>query len=461
MAENLPTRAPDARSLWSEILRTALLAWPVVLAQLAIVGMNLVDTVLAGRVSAQILGEVAIGSAVWGVLLLWLIGTMMAVAPAVSTARGAQRPDLLADTLCQALYLGAIVVLVALLVAPSLPLLMRTMRVDASLIPGATNFVHGVLWGAPALTWYIALQKFCEGMGRTRPGLYFSGISLLLLIPLCFALLNGAWGLPRYLAFGAGLATAIVHWFSAIGMTIYVYLQFAEVGALRRWSRPKFDQIKALAGVGVPIAVTILMEAGLFYSVLLLMSRFGTNWVAAHAVAINVASIAFMMPLGLANAVTVRTGFARGQDDPAGERLAGVAGICLCLLTQALSASVMLLFALPIASLYLPHDLPVAMMAAQFLFLAAIFQFPDGVQAVCNGALRGMQDTKVPMLLTMIAYWVLGFPLAYGLAFVYGFGPQGLWYGFILGLSAAMVLLGARFWRLTRVPTLRRDAGRT
>lgn len=456
MARNSPvvTQAQSAqgRKLGREILRTAQLAWPVVLAQLAIVGMNLVDTVLAGRVSAQILGEVAIGSAVWGVLLLWLIGTMMAVAPAVSSARGAQRPELLADTLCQAIYLGIIVVLVALLVAPLLPFLMQTLRVDASLIPGAMSFVHGVLWGAPALTWYIALQKFCEGMGRTRPGLYFSGIGLLLLMPLCFALLNGAWGLPRYLAFGAGLATAIVHWFCAIGMTIYVYRQFAELDILRRWSRPKFDQIKALAGVGVPIAVTILMEAGLFYSVLLLMSRFGTQWVAAHAVAINVASIAFMMPLGLANAVTVRTGFARGQNDLAGQWLAGIAGISLCLMTQALSASVMLLFALPIASLYLPNDLPVAMMAAQFLFLAAIFQFPDGVQAVCNGALRGMQDTKVPMLLTMIAYWALGFPLAYGLAFFYGFGPQGLWYGFILGLSAAMCLLGARFWRLTRAP---------
>ena len=456
-----PISTVTERRLWSEIIRTARLAWPVVLAQLAIVGMNLVDTVLAGQVSAQILGEVAIGSAVWGVLLLWLIGTMMSVAPAVSSGRGAARNEVLADILCQALYLGAIVVALALAVAPLLPLLMQKMKVDPSLIPGATSFVHGVLWGAPALTCYIALQKFCEGMGRTRPGLYFSGIGLILLMPLCFALLNGAWGFPRLLSFGAGLATATVYWVSAIGMSIYVYVQFAEIGALRRWSRPKFDQIKALASVGVPIAVTILMEAGLFYSVLLLMSRFGTNWVAAHAVAINVASIAFMMPLGLANAVTVRTGFAHGQADLAGERLAGVAGICLCLLTQAVSASVMLLFAGPIAQLYLPNDLPVAMMAAQFLFLAAIFQFPDGVQAVCNGALRGMQDTKIPMLLTLIAYWALGFPLAYSLAFVYGFGPQGLWYGFILGLSAAMVLLGERFLRLTRVRSPQPDAGRT
>ena len=473
-----PADAEPARTLASEIKKTAHLAWPVILGQLAIVGMNLVDTILAGRISSQILAEVAIGSAVWGTALLWIIGTMMAVSPAVSSLRGkmrddpsaalaarpastsaalAARPastsaeDQLADTVTQALYLGLLVVLVVLILAPLGPHLMHAMKVEPSLIPGATAFLHGILWGAPALTWYICLQKFCEGMGRTKPGLYFSVAGLMLLIPLCYALLNGHFGMPRLLAQGAGVATAIVMWVNAIVITIYVRYQFKAQGVLRRFSRPNFKHIGALASVGVPIAITILMEAGLFYAVLLLMSRFGKDWVAAHSVAINIASIAFMMPLGLANAVTVRAGFAHGRNDVAGMRLAGVAGICLCLATQAISASIMLLFALPIANLYLPHDPAVAIVAAKLLFLAAIFQFPDGVQAISNGALRGLHDTRWPMILTSIAYWGLGFPLAHQLAFGSQFGPTGLWYGFIMGLSAASVLLTVRFFRLTRV----------
>ncbi len=450
-----PVDAEPARTLSSEVKKTAHLAWPVILGQLAIVGMNLVDTILAGRISSQILAEVAIGSAVWGTALLWIIGTMMAVSPAISALRGkmqdgADTQSQLADTVSQALYMGLFVLLMVLIIAPMGPLLMRAMKVEPSLIPGATQFLHGILWGAPALTWYMCLQKFCEGMGRTKPGLYFSVAGLLLLIPLCYALLNGHFGMPRLLAHGAGLATAIVMWVNAIVITIYVRVQFKTQGVLRRFTRPDFKRIRELAAVGVPIAITILMEAGLFYAVLLLMSRFGKDWVAAHSVAINVASIAFMLPLGLANAVTVRAGFAHGRGDVAGMRLAGVAGICLCLATQAISASIMLLFALPIANLYLPHEPAVAIVAAKLLFLAAIFQFPDGVQAVSNGALRGLQDTRWPMVLTSIAYWALGFPLAYQLAFNTKFGPAGLWYGFIMGLSAASVLLTMRFFRRTR-----------
>jgi multidrug resistance protein, MATE family len=504
--ECAPEDAEPARTLASEIKKTAHLAWPVILAQLAIVGMNLVDTILAGRISSQILAEVAIGSAIWGTSLLWIIGTMMAVSPEVSGLRGKSLASsdtakmtlassdtakmtlassdtakmtlassdtakmtlassdrasvtsnkLLANTLMQALYLGLLVLITVLVVAPLAPHLMRVLKVDATLIPGASAFLYGILWGAPALTWSMCLQKFCEGMGRTKPGLYVSVAGLVLLIPLCYALLDGHFGMPRLLAQGAGIATAIVMWFNALTMTIYVRVQFKSVGALRQWTLPDFKHIRALAAVGVPIAITILMEAGLFYAVLLLMSRFGKDWVAAHSVAINVASIAFMMPLGLANAVTVRAGFAHGRGDRAGERLAGVSGICLCLATQAISAVVMLLFALPIANLYLPHEPAVALVTAKLLFLAAIFQFPDGVQAISNGALRGLRDTRWPMILTSIAYWGLGFPLAHQLAFATKFGPTGLWYGFILGLSAAAVFLTVRFFRLTRVSPHRR-----
>jgi multidrug resistance protein, MATE family len=442
-------------TLLSEIKLTARLAWPAIIGQLAIVGMNLIDTVLAGRVSAQVLAEVGLGSAIWGCALLMIFGVMMAVSSETSNLRGKIERGLatnadLASTLIQALYLALLVLAVVFLLAPFARDLLQAVGVKKSLIAGSVQFLHGILWGAPALAWYVCLLKFCEGMGRTKPSLYFSSLGVLLLLPLCYGMLNGKFGFPRWLAFGAGAATAVVFWINAIGLTIYVLIQFKAIAALRKLHAPNFARIRELAGLGVPIAITIMMEAGLFYAVLLLMGRFGRDWVAAHSVAINVASLAFMVPLGLANAVTVRTGFAGGQHDRTGARMAGLSGICICLVTQLFSALIMLLLALPIARLYLPNNPETAVIAAKLLFLAAVFQFPDGIQAISNGALRGLQDTVWPMILTSIAYWGLGFPLAHHLAFSSNYGPMGLWYGFILGLSAAAVLLTARFWVLSR-----------
>jgi len=416
--------------------------------------MNLVDTIAAGRVSAQVLAEVSIGTAMWGIAMLFLIGTMMALSPEISNQRGSQRRDF-AATLAQALYLAMILVVIALLYLSAAPALMRLAGIDATIIPGAMEFLRGIAWGAPALGAYIALLKFCEGMGRPKAGLYFGVAGLLILVPLAFGFVQGAYGLPRWLAYGCGFATAIVHWLNFFGLAIYVFVQFRSVDALRRWPKPDFQRMWTIAKLGLPIAVMILMEAGLFYAVLLLISKFGKNWVAAHTVAINVASLAFMTPLGLAHAVAVRCGFAMGQNDKAGVLRAAKSGWLLCLGSQTISGGLMLSLAIPISALYLPSEPAVTLMAAQLLFLAALFQFPDGIQAVTAGALRGVLDTQIPMLLTAIAYWGLGFPLAYYLAFVAGFGPTGLWYGFILGLTAAALMLPLRFaYVLRRMPNL-------
>ncbi len=441
---------PAARNLLDELRYTLALAWPVVIGQLAIVGMNLVDTVLAGQISAQVLAEVSIGTAIWGASLLWIIGVMMAIAPEISSLRGRQLPALLAPTLAQGLYLAIGVALFAWLLVPISPGLMRILKVEPSLIPGATHFLHGVAWGAPFLAWYVCLQKFCEGMGRPRATFYFSLLGLLVLVPLATGLVLGKFGLPRWEAFGSGLATAIVYGFNAICLTIYVYRQFPAQNALRVWPVIDWRRQRELLAFGVPIAVAILMEAGLFYVVLLLMSRFGKDWVAAHSVALNVASLAFMIPLGLANAVTVRAGYFFGANQWSAVKRSAYAGWLLCLLTQAFSASIMLTLALPIANTYLPNEPAVALMAVKLMFVAALFQFPDGIQVIAAGALRGIKDTRWPMLITSISYWAIGFPLAFHLAFATNFGPRGLWYGFIAGLGAAAILLSLRFVLLTR-----------
>jgi MATE family multidrug resistance protein len=191
------------------------------------------------------------------------------------------------------------------------------------------------------------------------------------------------------------------------------------------------------------------MEAGLFVAAALLIGSLGTTIVAAHQVAINVASVAFMLPLGVAMATTVRVGRAVGRGDADGVRYAGFVGIGMSLLTQTLSCAAMALLPHAIAGWY-TDDAAVAALAARLLLLAAIFQFSDGIQATANGALRGLKDTTVPMVITVLAYWGIGMPLGYWLGFGVGLGAPGIWVGLIAGLSGAALLLFARFARLAR-----------
>jgi MATE family multidrug resistance protein len=204
-----------------------------------------------------------------------------------------------------------------------------------------------------------------------------------------------------------------------------------------------------LLRLGVPMGVSLLMEAGLFIVGALLVGTLGARVIASHQIAINVASVAFMLPLGITMATTVRVGRAVGRGDADGARHAGFAGMLAALGTQTLSCAAMTLLPRRIAGWY-TDDAAVAELAAQLLLLAAVFQFSDGIQATANGALRGLKDTAVPMLITSFAYWGVGMPVGWSLTFPAGLGVAGMWVGFIAGLSTAAVLLLLRFRRLTR-----------
>jgi MATE family multidrug resistance protein len=198
--------------------------------------------------------------------------------------------------------------------------------------------------------------------------------------------------------------------------------------------------------IGLPMAVTLLAEAGLFVAAALIISTLGEEVIASHQVAINIASLFFMIPLGLAMAITVRVGNAVGRGDERGVRYAGFCGIGLTLVTQMVSAGLMLSLPHFIAALY-TRDPAVITLAAQLIMLAGLFQFSDGIQVASNGALRGLKDTRVPMAITLFAYWIVGMPVGWWLAFHHGMGARGMWMGLIAGLSVAAVMLFTRFWR--------------
>jgi len=439
-----------AREL-KEMLRLAL---PLVTGQLSAIGMNVIDAMLAGHLDAHTLGAVAVGTSVWSLALVAAIGVMLALPPSVAQLNGAARREEIGPLFRQALWLAASLgILLCIGVHFGGPLLVGAIGVDPALVPDVTRFLHAISFGAPALALFFALRGLSEGFGLTRPTMYFSLLGLALLGPVGYVLMYGRLGVPSLGALGSGIATACVLWIEALAFLSYVATRrhYRELHLFSRFDGPNPAAIRDLLRIGVPMGVSVFMEASLFVAVALAIGTLGTDVVASHQIAINVASVTFMVPLGIAMATTVRVGHAVGRGDVEGVREAGFAGLFLTLIAQGVSALLMLTVPQYIAALY-TTDATVIALAAQLLILAGLFQFSDGMQVAASGALRGMKDTRVPMLITTFAYWGVGMPVGWWLAFPVGYGARGMWMGLIAGLSMAAILLSVRFWRLARSP---------
>lgn len=439
-----------------EVRTTALLAAPLVGGHLATGLIGFVDNVIAGRHGTNTLAGVAVGTALFWLPMMVPMGTLMALPPSVSQLDGAGRRAEIGPLFRQALWLAlALGLLLFVLLTLSVHAL-APMGIAPEVRPTAAAFLHGIRWGIPALTLYFCLRYLCDGLHWTLPTLAFGFGGLLVLLPLGYALTFGAFGLPERGAAGLGLASAIMMWLQVLGFVAYLARarRFAELRLFERFDPPQWPQISSLLRTGLPIGVTVAMEGGLFIVTALLIGRIGELEVAAHQIAINVASLCFMIPFGLAEATTVRVGHAIGAGRGSyGVRRAALAGLALVLATQALSAAVLLGANEAIAAIY-TRDLAVASLAGSLLLLAAAFQFPDGIQVLSAGALRGLKDTRVPMFIAAFAYWGVGMPLGAGLGLGLGWGPRGMWLGLIAGLTVAAVLMGLRFARSSRPAAL-------
>lgn len=437
-----------------ELRATLRLAGPLIAGQLFAIGMNVVDAMLAGHLGAHVLGAVAVGSSVWTFPLMSIIGVMMAMPPSVAQLDGAGRREQVAPLFRQAIWLGLTLGLLLMAALRFLgPALISAIGVAAELQPDVDAFLRAIAFGAPALGLYMACRGVSEGLSVTRPTMYFGLGGLILLAPLGYVLMYGAFGLKGMGAHGSGLATALVCWAQAIGFLLLIryggtYRALFRGSAPQSW-RPDMRVIGGLMRIGVPMAVTVLMEAGLFGATGLVIGKLGEAAAASHQIALNVAVVAFMMPLGLGMAITVRVGNAVGRGDRAGVRRAGLSGISLVLVTQCVSGSVMFFLPGSLVALY-TTDPAVFAGAAALLQLAALFQLSDGIQVASNGALRGLKDTRVPMLITAFAYWGVGMPVGWFLTFNRELGARGMWMGLIAGLSVAAMLLLSRFLGLSR-----------
>jgi MATE family multidrug resistance protein len=449
---------PDDQGIRHDIVRTLILAGPLVVGQLTSFGMNFVDTVMAGRIGTVALGAIAVGSSVWAAGFLFVLGVLMAVSATVSQLDGAGRNRQVGEFVRQALWLSLGLGVLLFFAMRSTGGLMRWIEVDPQVTVVALAYLDAISWGAPALCLMMALRFFCEGTGYTRPTMYVGVLGIACNIPLNYALMFGNFGFPELGAVGAGWATAIVFWLQLFALAFWIAWRprFADYRLYRRFSRPSALEIGALLKLGLPIGVMVFLEGGMFVGSALLIGSLGALPVAAHQVAMNYAGLMFMVPVGLAGAITVRVGNAMGRQDPEGARRAGLVGIGIAAAFALISAVFMLAVPEWIVSLYTSEP-EVASLAVSLLFFAAIFQFADGIQAAAAGALRGLKDTRVPMIYSIIAYWLIGLSLGYALTFRLDQGINGMWLGIISGLCVAAVLLGSRFLRITR-QKLRRAA---
>lgn len=434
-----------------ELRTIATIAAPIVLAQLLQMGMGVADTVMAGRVNPLTLAAVSMGAAMWLFVVIAGMGVMLALTPIVSHHVGANNHPLIREELRQGVWLALALSVVQMLSLLGMALLMPLLGIDAHIVAETRSYLAWIAWSLPLTSLYLVPRFFNESLGHTMPMLWTQLLMLPINILGNYAFMYGNFGLPAMGAAGAALSTGISQSLGCLALCAYTLRtqRFASYALRQPMTRPDWVHIASIVRLGIPISVGMGMEVGMFTATALLMGRFGVDTVAGHQVAMNIASITFMVPLGISIALTVRVGQAVGAGDMHAARYRGRLGIALCVVIMMASALLLASAGRWLASLYTPNPVVVAF-AAQFLVFAAVFQILDGMQVSAMGVLRGFKDTKVPMLVTVFGYWVVGMGLSLGLGVFGPMGPPGLWLGMVGGLGVAAVVLNGRFWWLTR-----------
>ncbi len=428
------------------------LGGPLIVNNLAVAGMHFADAVMAGSLGARELAAVAVGGSFWFLGFTLCLGILMAVSPIVSRHFGAGDYNLIGRYTRQGIYLAVLMGVALLLIGrfAAAPLLAR-FGIDPEFRELTVGYVGAIMYGAPGIFIFLALRFTMEGIGRTRPIMFTSMFSLSCNVFLNYVLMFGHFGAPALGVEGCGYASAITMWLVMLALAGHIILSrhYRKFHIFSRFGSLRLSAFKEIIYLGVPIAITITAEAGLFSAVSILIGTRGTEITAAHQIAINFSSTTFMVPLALSGATTVLVGQLIGAGKHREARICGSTGILLCAGFMTMSAAFLLVFRDAVVGLY-SSDATVAGIAISLLLMAAIFQIADGVQIGAAGALRGYKDTGFPMVINIVAFWVLAFPLAYLAAITYQAPPNYIWAGFVVGLGSAAMLLTWRFRRLSR-----------
>jgi multidrug resistance protein, MATE family len=447
---------PLSQSPWRTEARALLvLAVPMILGNLAQTMINATDLILLGRIDAASLAVGSLAFNLYVPFLVFGIGLMAAISPVVAAERGRKRHSVrdVRRTVRQGMWLAVILSIPCWAILWNAPTLLRLMGQDADLAAAAGGFVRIVMWSVLPVFLFFALRNFISGIERPNWGAAVLAVQVAVNALLGWVLIFGHFGFPAMGVNGAAVASAVANTFVFVALALVVtFLKpFRRYAIFGRFWRADWPRLRELSGIGLPIAVTLLLEVTVFAGAVFLMGLIGRDSIAAHAIALQVAAASFMVPLGLSQAATVRVGLAYGADDRQGISRAGWTAIAIGTSFMAAMALALLAFPLPLIGIFIDTaaaaNAPVVALATTFLVVAAVFQIVDGAQVVGAGVLRGLQDTTVPMVYAAIGYWIVGIGIGAVLAFPLKMQGLGIWIGLASGLAVVAVLM---IWRWSR-----------
>lgn len=442
MLERMPSQMGEIRTELKPMMRLAL---PLVIAELGWVFMGVVDTLMVGRLpdSAAAIGAVSLGSMVFYAVAVFAGSILLGLDTLVSQAHGARNPDDCHRSLWSGLHLTAVLTPLAMLAIWMAGRMLEQMGVNATIRTAAAPYIETLNYGLPPLFLYFGLRRYLQGVGAVR----IIGFCLISanLVNLAgnWALVYGHLGLPAMGIIGSAWATDISRFYMAAVLVVYIGLAERRIFAVPLL--PDFSRLWRLLKLGVPAAMHVGLETLVFTVATLLIARLTPEALAAHQIALNLASVTFMVPLGISSAAAVRVGHRIGAGDFAGAGRSGYAAIAIAAAFMACAALTFLLVPRGITRLY-TADAGVIELSVSLLAVAAVFQLCDGVQVTSAGALRGMGDTHTAMVCNLVFYWMVGLPVGYLLCFRFGYGAAGIWAGLCLGLVLIGIVL-LNFWR--------------
>lgn len=453
--------ASDAASWGAELRASFALAWPLIVAQLAQNLLFTTDVVLMGWLGPKYLAAGTLAGAFLMPFQLTGIGIVGAVAPLVAQARGRRDIKAVRRYVRQGFWVAILVATLLVPIVLSIKPVYLMLGQDPEVVELAQSYMLYGFWMLYPALGIMVLRSFLSAFAVTRVILVITVLGVTVNALLAYTLIFGHFGFPRLELRGAAIATGIVNvvMFGALLAYALTHKRLKRFYILMRFWRPDWPRFVEILKVGLPIGLTVAAETGLFSVAAIMMGRLGTDETAAHAVALQLASTAFMVPLGLGMAATVRVGLAFGRGDVEGVRKAGWTSVGLGVGFMALTASLFLAMPHALVTIFLdshdPANAEALMLAASYLGIAGLFQLADGAQVVAAHSLRGLSDTRTPSLLAILGYWFVGLPTAYVLGFVFDLRGIGVWLGLATGLAFVAVLLLVRFAMRERLGLLK------
>src|ERR1700727_2581641 len=441
------TMAVSGRELAVELTETLRLAVPIALTQLGQIAMMTTDLVLIGRLGDESVAAAALAHTVFFISFTFGMGLVSAVAPLAAQAFGAGNPRLVRRALRVGLWAALLISLPMMLLplcGEQVLLMLGQVSTTAYL---AQQYLTGLVWGITPALWFLAIRGFMGAVNRPEPGLWITLAAIPANALLGYLLIYGEFGLPQLGLLGAGIATTAINFAMFLAALWFVRERrpFRKYHVLGHIWRIDGALMRQLIVIGAPISISFLLEYGLFAAAALLMGLISTTAVAAHQIALQIAAILFMVPFGVGMAATVRVGHAVGRGDGPAVKRAGSVATSLGIVFMSTMTLVVILGRFAIARFFFGEATEnaggVIDLTAMLLMVGATFFVADGIQTVAAGALRGMNDTRIPLLFAVISYWLIGFPAAYGLAFGMGLGAVGVWIGLSCGTAVYAVLL--------------------